>query len=184
MQTAQQIIGAGEFWRLGIGGRYFRVLFSVGEIDVRFWRQGRVVYEASAVEAGFYALPDGGFELVEIASEDAQLVKVAISDGSGGYDRYNGTVNIAVADTVVNTGVVAVPTAAALVVAANATRKGVRFLNSGATAIYLGGAGVDLANGCIKLNAGELLFESEAPGAAWYGISSGGAGTLKVQELF
>lgn len=185
MQTLQQIVYAAQPWRLNGTGKYFRVLSNVEAIDVRMFNMGRVTYEAKGVEAGFYVMPDGGFDAVEVvATANPQLVKVAISDGAGGYDRYSGTVNLATAASVVNNGLVNVPAATTqLVLAADASRKGIRFLNSGATVVYLGGAGVDLASGCLKLNAGDLWVEGDAPGAAWYAYSDGGAGALKVQTL-
>lgn len=184
MRTLSQIVYPNQsFWLHGTG-RYIRLMESVGPVNLRVIRQGRIVYDAQAVEAGFYTMPDGGFDAVEIMTlGDPQLVKVAISDGDGGYDRYTGTVNMATATSIINTGVKPVAIAATLVVAADSKRKGIRFLNSGATVLYLGGAGIDLANGCLKLGPGELLFESDAPSAAWFAVSDGGPGTVKVQEL-
>lgn len=184
MRTLSQIVYPNQsFWLHGTG-RYIRLMESVGPVNLRVIRQGRIVYDAQAVEAGFYTMPDGGFDAVEVMTlSDPQLVKIAISDGDGGYDRYTGTVNMATATSIVNTGPVPVAIASTLVVAANSSRKGVRFLNSGTTVLYLGGGGVSLANGVLKLAPGELLFESEAPGAAWFAVSDGGPGTIKVQEL-
>lgn len=184
MKTIKQLVSIGNSWRHTEDARYFRLLESVGAVNVRLFKMNRVVYEAEAVEAGFYSMPVDGFDAFEVITNgDPQIVKVAVSDGAGGYDRYTGTVNLATASGVVNTGPVNVATAATLVVTANAARRGVRFLNSGNTVIFLGGAGVDLVNGCLKLNSGEILFEADAPAAAWYAVSDGGAGTLKVQEL-
>lgn len=184
MRTLSQIVYPNQsFWLHGTG-RYCRLMESVGPVNLRVIRQGRVVYDAQAVEAGFYTMPDGGFDAVEVMTlGDPQLVKVAISDGDGGYDRYTGAVNIAKATAIANTGAVPVGVASTLLVPGNAKRRGIRFLNSGTTIVYLGGLGIDLFNGCLKLSPGEMLLESEAPSAAWYGVSEGGAGTVKVQEL-
>lgn len=183
MKTIKQIVYPGQPWKHIESARYFRLLESVGSVDVRLFNAGRIVYEAEAVEAGFYAMPDGGFEAFEVITADPQSVKVAVSDGTGGYDRYTGEVRMATATGVNNVGVVPVGIVDTLVTLANPSRKALRFLNSGATVIYLGGMGVTVLNGCLKLNPGELLFENDAPGAAWYAVSDGGAGTLKVQEL-
>lgn len=184
MRTLSQIVYPNQSFWLNGTGRYIRLMESVGPVNLRVIRQGRVIYDAQAVEAGFYTMPDGGFDAVEVMTlGDPQLVKVAISDGEGGYDRYTGSVNMATATSIVNTGVVTVATVATPVVAANTRRKGVRFFNSGATVVYLGGSGVDVVNGCLKLNSGEMLLEDAAPGAAWFAVSDGGAGFLKVQEL-
>lgn len=184
MRTLAQIVYPDQsFWLHGTG-RYIRIMESVGPVNLRVIRQGRIVYDAQEVEAGFYATPDGGFDAVEVMTlAGPQLVKVAISDGDGGYDRYTGVVNLATATSIANTGAVPVGVASTLLVPAIAKRKGIRFLNSGTTIVYLGGVGVDLVNGCLKIAPGEMLMESEAPSAAWYGVSEGGAGIVKVQEL-
>ena len=184
MRTLSQIVYPEQSFWLNGTGRYIRLMESVGPVNLRVIQMGRVVYEAQAVEAGFYAMPDGGFDAVEIMTlAGPQLVKVAISDGNGGYDRYTGTVNLATATAISNTGPVPIGVASTPLVPANAKRRGIRFLNSGTTIVYLGGVGVDLVNGCLKIKPGEMLLESEAPSAAWYGVSEGGTGIVKVQEL-
>lgn len=184
MQTHSQIVAVGTPWKLYGIASYLRLMDSVEEVNIRFFMQGRMVYEASKIEAGFYAEPAGGFDAVEIETiNNPQLVKIARSNGNGGYDRFTGVVNLATATSILNTGVVNIATAATLVVSADNKRRGIRFLNSGTTVLYLGGAGVDEVNGCIKVNPGEILFESEAPSAAWFAMSVGGPGFLKVQEL-
>jgi hypothetical protein len=184
MQTFEQIVYPGSNWKLIGQGRYFRLLSTVDELNIRLFNQGRVVYEAQGVEAGFYTMPDDGFDAVEVITATPQLVKLAVSDGTGGYDRYNGTVNLQTATSIVNTGAVTVNTTATLLVAANAARRGLRVLNSSSVIVYLGGAGVDLANGMLKINPGDMLFESEGPGCAWYAVAESGTATVKVQELY
>lgn len=184
MQTHSQLVLSGVPWRLNGEGSYFRLMESQEPVNVRLWRLGRVVYEAQAVEAGFYTLPTGGFDAVEVeTTSNPQAVKVAISQGQGGYDRYTGSVEISAGKSVVNTGLVNVTVVATPLLAANAKRKGFRVLNSGANVIYLGGGGVSLGNGCLKMNPGDLWVESDAPGAAWFAVADGGPGTVKVQEL-
>ena len=184
MRTLSQIVFPEQsFWLHGTG-RYIRLMESVGPVNLRVIRQGRVIYDAQAVEAGLYTMPEGGFDAVEVMTlGEPKLVKVAISDGDGGYDRYTGAVNLATATAIANTGPVPIGVETTLLVAGNAKRRGIRFLNSGTTIVYLGGVGVDLVNGCLKIKPGEMLLESEAPSAAWYGVSEGGAGIVKVQEL-
>ena len=184
MQTHSQLVLAGVPWRLNGDGSYFRLMESVEAVNVRLFRLGRVVYDAQRVEPGFYSVPDGGFDAVEVATTvNPQAVKVAISQGQGGYDRYTGSVEISTGKSVVNTGLINVAAVATPLLAADTKRKGFRVLNSGANVIYLGGGGVSLGNGCLKLNPGDLWVESEAPGAAWFAVADGGPGTVKVQEL-
>lgn len=187
MRTESQIIDTVP-WRLQIAGRYFRLMECLGDVRVRLMHDGRVAYEADNVEAGFWSMPKDGFDGLELVSlVGPQLVKIGVSDGTAGYDRYTGEVNLALATAVLNTGGIAVPASATtLLLAANAARKGIRFLHAsaGGAVTYLGGAGVDLANGALKMNAGDLWLEGDAPGAAWYAFADGGAVTIKVQELF
>lgn len=185
MRTEDQIVDL-QPWKLQIPGRYFRLLESIGKVRVRILKNGRVASEAENVEAGYWDMPDGGFDGVEIVSAAGpQLVKIGISDGTSGYDRYSGTVNLALATSVTNTGGVPVPASTTtLLLAANAARKGIRFLHASGPVVYLGGAGVDLANGALKMNAGDLWLEGDAPGAAWYAFADGGAAVVKLQELF
>lgn len=188
MRTESQIVDNTAPWVLAIPGSYFRLVESVGKCRVQLTKGGRITYDADDVEAGLWSMPVGGFDGVNITSKSGpQLVKVGISDGTAGYDRYTGTVNLALGTTVQNTGGVNVPASATtLVLAANASRKGIRFLHAtaGGAVTYLGGAGVDLNNGALKLNAGDLWLEGDAPAAAWYAYADAGAVVLKVQELF
>ena len=184
MRTLEQVVSTTQPWKLHGTGSYFRLMESVEPVHVRVLRQGRVVYSAEHIEAGFYTAPEGGFDAVEIiATNNPQRVKVAVSDGTGGYDRYTGTVNLALATSILNTGVKPVAVVATPLVPADDKRRGIRFLNSGNTVVYLGGAGIDLVNSCLKLNPGDLHFEGDAPAAAWFAVSDGGPGTVKVQEL-
>lgn len=70
------------------------------------------------------------------------------------------------------------------VVAKGEGRRAVRFFNSGAAAIFLGGSGVTSANSAIKIPGGEGWTEDDAPDAEWFAIcASGNQSTLRVQIL-
>lgn len=200
MRTLSELFTAAETKQFTVPGIYFRLLGTTGPVDVVFVRHGaRVGESASQVEAGYYALPEGGFDRIEITSATAQTVKFAISRGRGGYDRTIGSVDVlslppvtisgtpnvktALATTIDDVAAVAVGVAATLLLAADATRRAVRVLNNGTADIYLGGAGVTTANGCIKLVPGALWVEDDAPGAAWYAISGTAGQNVRVQAL-
>lgn len=192
MRTLSEVFIGGEVKGLTIPGTYFRLLATSGPVDVVFYRGNAKVDEgATQVEAGYYSIPERGFDRVDIKSATAQTVKFAITRGRGGYDRTIGSVDVlslppvdikygAVINDMV--GVTVGVTATALITA-DATRRALRVLNNGTADIYLGGAGVTTANGCIKLVPGALWVEDDAPGAAWYAISGTAGQNVRVQAL-
>jgi hypothetical protein len=78
---------------------------------------------------------------------------------------------------------VSVGVAATALVAADATRRSVRFFNAGTVAVYLGPAGVTTANGAVMINPQQLWIETEAAAAAWYGISGTAGQSVRIQEV-
>lgn len=176
-----------DSWPVAIGGRYLRIISATVSIDVLFFRGGMVVADAYDVGPGYYAMPAEAFDRFEIKAIGAATVKVAVSDGSGGYDLVavvgSITATLDLADTITDTAPVTVGTAATALVAASATRRAVRFYNAGTADVYLGGSGVTTANGCIKIAAGQSWFEDDAPGAAWYGISGTAGQSVRIQEV-
>lgn len=174
-------------WPLQIVAKYFRLIsISGASVDVRFFRGSNLQYEALAVSGGFYATPDGGFDRVDIISAGSQTVKIAVSSGEGGYDVVSvvGTITAVIPPgaTIADNAAVAVGVAATQIVAASGTRRAVRFLNQGTAIVYLGGAGVTVAAGVVALPAGGVWVETDAPGAAWYGISGAPAQNVVSQE--
>ena len=200
MQQFTQAIGAGQTWRMQVGGEYFRLLHCPDPVNVRFYRQGAEVASAQQMDTGFYLRPAGRFEAFEITSDTAQTVRVMVLDGDGGYDRFNVDITSALQDIAVNvTGdaevvvkqavtindqaAVAVGVAATQLLPALATRRGVRFTNAGSVEVFIGGAGVTVAAGAIKLSPGATWVDNEAAPAAWYGISGTAGQNIKIQEL-
>lgn len=145
-------------------------------VSVDFRKAGRSIGEsAENVQAGYYAEPADGYEGFTIQSATAQTATVAISDGSGGYDRTVGDVTIlgvaavsvsnVAAVSVSNTGgafsttAPAVTNADSQVLAANAARRYLMVQNQDSTAnVYLrfGGA-ANVGAGSIKLPPGGYL---------------------------
>lgn len=187
MRTLKNTFTGAGTWQQQIGGRYFRIMDAAAPVDVIFYRQGAQVVTAEQVEAGYsYAPPVGSeFDRVDVVASGAQTVKVGISDGYGTYDKTATTVTatIAKATTVSDAAPVMVGVAATALVAASAGRKAVRFYNAGTADVYLGGVGVTVANGAVKIAPGGLYLDDDAPGAAWYGISGTAGQSVRVQEL-
>lgn len=62
------------------------------------------------------------------------------------------------------------------------TRRGIRFRNTGATTVYLGGSGVTAQTAIVQLGPGDLWEESLAAAASWWAVSSAAGGTLAIEE--
>ncbi|MBZ0105529.1 MAG: hypothetical protein K8H84_07840 [Sulfuricella denitrificans] len=183
MRTISNTFAGAGSWRLAIPGRYFRILNSSSPVDVTFFKNGSPGLKAEAVESGYYAIPREWFDGVEITSASAQTIKIGISDGDGGYDSSVITTSALLAATINDAAPVVVGVAATLLLAADTARMGARFYNAGAADVYLGGSGVTVANGAIKITPGSLWIEDNAAPGAWYGISGTAAQSVRVQEV-
>lgn len=156
-----------------IPGNYFHVdSVPAGSITVVFSRDGRRLPEdLTAVTAGWYATPDGGFDDVEITSTLTQAVSFYIARGRVGSNVFSGNVTVlnpVSSVTVLNStlngahvpAAVAVSNASVSLIAANAARKYLLIQNQHATAnLYVrcnGTAAVADAT-CVKI----------VPGQAW-----------------
>lgn len=85
---------------------------------------------------------------------------------------------------VTNVAPVAVTAVAAVMMAADSARRGVRIKNAGISAVAIGGAGLVFAQAAVIIQAGETWNENEAPGAAWYAICDAGqSSTLNIQKI-
>ena len=85
---------------------------------------------------------------------------------------------------VTNVAPVAVTAAAAVLMAADTARRGIRIKNAGASAVAIGGAGLVFTQAAVIIQAGETWNENEAPGAAWYAICDAGqSSTLNIQKI-
>lgn len=189
MQTTKKVMGAGSEWRQGSFGRYFGLLETGAPVTVRLMNGGRVTYEATEVESGFYTVPDEGFDEFQILSNYNQLVKVGVSRSmNAGYNRVGGSVDakLVTAQNLLNTPKVDIPAGGAevLLVPANPARAALRLFNAGAKDVWIGAAGLNLVNACVKIAAGELWVEEVAAGAAWVGLCAvADNSTIKIQEI-
>lgn len=85
--------------------------------------------------------------------------------------------------TIVNIAPVSAGIAASPLVS-DATLKRLRVRNGHATAVIaIGGAGVTLANAAIQLLPGDVWFEDDAAGAAWYVVSDTAATNVQMMGL-
>lgn len=94
MRTIGVVLAAGVTQELAVYGKYFRLMTTVGAVDVQLMSKGRVVEEATNVQAGYYDQPASGFDGVRITSATSQTIQIAVTNGTGGYDRSTGDVNV------------------------------------------------------------------------------------------
>lgn len=127
--------------------------------------------------------PVAEWNLEERAGAAVNVELVVGGDGEE-YDdaSVSGSVSVVQGGIVTNAGAVAVGTAAVLLAAADAGRKGLRFAVAGSQTVYIGGAGVTTATG-IPLTVGDLWLENDAAPAAWYAIAAAAGGSVVVQEV-
>lgn len=66
---------------------------------------------------------------------------------------------------------------------ADSTRRGIRFRNTGATTISMGGSGVTADTAVVQLLPGDIWEETLAAAASWWAVSSAAGGTLAFEEV-
>ena len=86
--------------------------------------------------------------------------------------------------TLVDNAAVAVTSAGAALVAANAVRKSVRFTNIGTDPVAIGFTGITWAKRCLILNSGDTWLEDRAANLAWAAICDvAKTASVTVQEV-
>ncbi|HEV6968846.1 hypothetical protein [Roseateles sp.] len=94
------------------------------------------------------------------------------------------TASDAPATAVLNDAPVACGPAIAVLAAANANRRALRFTNFGPDPVALGAPGLTWANRCIVLQVGDSWVEERAANLAWSGITDAAkAASVGVQEV-
>lgn len=185
MQTINQVFAADAPWELYMRMRFFRLMKSSAPVDVIVYSGGREVMRAIGVEAGYWFNRDEHFDQLRIECKAGNYQIAVAENQNGGYDRVTGDVGatIKTALSVVNRPFLTVGTAEVAITNQNPGRAGLRFWNTGATNLYIGGPGLVVADAALKLAPNESWDEACAPGAAWVAISDAAGGKLKIQEL-
>ena len=203
---------AGQTATQHTAGTYFAILdmgASAG-LDVQFWTGNTLLEEVRGITQRLKARSSVEFERITLKSANAATVKYVISNGALDIDGANVNATIVgtpTVDTVRGTpgnlmyvsgvsitdapatsitapATVAMGAAAAVIIAANANRRGLRFANLGANDVAIGPAGITWATRCIVLAAGDVWVEERAANLAWSGICNAGlASTVGVQEV-
>ncbi len=94
------------------------------------------------------------------------------------------TYSDAPAVTLTNNAPVDCTATAAVLVAANDNRRGLRFTNIGTDPVAVGAAGLTWANRCLILNSGDSWVEERAANLAWAGICDAAkTASVTVQEV-
>ena len=141
-------------------------------MDVRFFKNGAIFAEAIGMEGGFFSQPVSGFDAIELASVGAQTIKFAIADGSGGYNRVTGTVQVSNLETrqgAFTQSNKTVINASGELLAANAARRMLLIQNNDAAGnIYVttDGSAATTANGIKIEPAGLIMLDVFCPSGA------------------
>lgn len=189
MQTYKQVFQSAGTWQQATFGRFFFLVDTPNPVTVRLMSNGKVVYTATGVEAGFWTVPEEPFTQFEIDSDYAGgAIKVGVSQSDkGGYNRVGGKVD---ARLVSASGVINVPFKNVLqniettLAVANPGRASLRIWNNGTSPVFIGAPGLNLNDAAIQLAPGDLWVESDAPGATWVALHNNAAPQpLKVQEI-
>lgn len=181
MRTIEETI-AGNYAFAG-SGRYFRILSAESNVDISFFQRGSLKEQALQVGSGFWSRFDEPFDRIDIAGTG--LVKFAVSEVEGGWDRVSidGGVSIAQANIINQTLGVTVAGVPTLILPANSARK--RFVfrhNDISSEIMLGFSGVGLSSP-IRVGPGETWIETDAAAAEWW-IVCASARNYAIQEAY
>ncbi|OEJ64649.1 hypothetical protein [Magnetovibrio blakemorei] len=172
---------------LNFEGHFFRILDCTGATELDVGVDG---YSPYLVPVGVGIPVPKGFSSIRVVNNSGGAVTFNIGVGEGAIDdgRFQASGTISISGTVdlglassYSTAAVVVGVAAGLVVAANAARKSVTIQNLGAQPIYLGGAGVTVADG-LEVAANGGAFTLSGVSAAVYAISGTAGQDVRVLE--
>ncbi|MBB5190704.1 hypothetical protein HNQ50_001426 [Silvimonas terrae] len=188
MQTLRQSFTTGGTWNQATFARLFVLIDTPNPINVRLYNTGgKMIYEATGVEAGFYTVPEENFARFEIDNAYAGgSVKVGVSQSDkAGYNRVGGKIDAKMigATSVVNVPFKTVGTTETALAAANQGRASLRIWNNSSSDVFIGAPGLNINDAAIKLAPGGLWIETDAPGAAWVALVAAGTAPVKVQEI-
>lgn len=136
--------------------------------------------ENSTVNANILGLP--------VVHLDPAQLPLAVVPDRGGPASPVYTVGTTIADllavTLQDNAAVAVTSAGAPLVAANASRRSLRFTNLGPDPVALGFTGITWAKRCIVLNSGDSYIEDRAANLAWAAVCDATkTASVTVQEV-
>lgn len=163
---------------------------TTGQADFYFQDTGSQGSTPIAVDAGFIAHVEFAQIVVTNTAQPGKKIRLiygvdlTFTPGTQSSVEIigNASVTIAQGGTITNGTPATVGTTEVALCAASASRKSVRFFNSGTATIYIGGTGVTTANG-MPIAAGAGWSEDDGAAAAWYAISGSAGQTVRVQEV-
>ncbi len=168
-------------------GTFWRVMSTSSPVDIAAFAEGREIARFSGAVTGtaWESLDERGalvaFDFLEVTSGSVGTLKIQVGLGRVYLDAT--TTSVAQGTTITDPAAVTVGVAATLLLAAGSGRTAARFYNAGTADVYLGGAGVTVAAGAVKLAPGHLWIEDDAADAAWYGVSAVAGQSVRLQVL-
>jgi len=162
MSHFNESFGAAELKRFESPGTFFRILDSLYNVDVVFFRNRMKIETVKAVGAGFFFDTSLGFDAVEITCPSAQTISFLASEGRVGIDRTEIAVDVSGALQVAFGGSSAQKTVANVsgqLVAQNMSRKYLLIQNNDGTGvIWLNfGVGAAVVGAGVRLSPGQAL---------------------------
>lgn len=173
----EEISQAGKGFKARLpAGVFFRSIEMISTVDTT----AKVVISNNDID---YSFTDGS--TVKIANSGTPI-QVSNDRGSPGNLLYVSGVSLSdsPATSLTSGAPVAVVPAGAVLAAANANRRGLRFLNLGPDPVAIGPAGMTWANRTVVLDVGDTWIEDRAANLAWSGITDvGKAASVTVQGV-
>ena len=194
-----QTLPAGVEVKQQTSGSYFSMLSMGGStgLKVQFYAGNELLDELRGITRIFSGEFPRPFDRVTFTSTNAATVQFVISDGAVKFQggdvnaTIQGAVNVvndrgtpgnllyvsgvsvsdAPATAMTANGPVAMSPTAAVIAAADATRRTLRIANLGTDPMTIGPAGVTWAKRTVTLNAGDVWVEERGANLAWYGIT-------------
>lgn len=128
-----QSFAAGTPVQFVVQGNFLRIETALSPVDINFFRGGQELAEnLTSATAGYYAMPDNGFDRIVITSSALQTVAVDIFAGRVGADRVVGSVAISNVNGSFLNSQKTVTSASAVLVSANAARRYLLIQNNNA----------------------------------------------------
>lgn len=153
-----------------------------------------ISYENVQISTNKLEISNPDARAIPIRTKDGERIDVNIDGGTVNVTADNVGINNANAaaiptkkqalGTIVDFSVASIDTGAAQLLVSDATLRVLRITNASNTAtVAIGGAALTLANATILLLPGEGWSEDDAPGAAWYAVSTEDDADVRIQGL-
>lgn len=183
---------AGEVKTFLMQGEYLEIIEAVYPIDVAMLdRSGVQLSVMRNAESSYFSRP-GKYEVIQVTSSQAQIVRLFVGSGDAGTRRFSGQVSVLGSVSLANENATSFENSTAIAVTATETplatarlmRRNIRFTNIGADPVALGAPGITWEKRCVILNPGDMWLEEKAANLAWAAIcDTAKTASITAQEV-